>query len=644
MRLAATAAVALTACQPYAPSLGGACLVSAPAAPIAGPVGCAAALPVGAEGRSVDALVASPGLRAIVREPAQSVTLPGVGGGTVVDLAPWGLPDAVHEIVPLFGGGALVPDSVVVGDDAIEVVGPVVAIPGEPAPTASRGAFAWRADGATLIAEGAEGLRVHLVGDVVDWGGRYQTGDTVLIPGGPVTDLGGALVVDGDRVVVAAAADVPAWWDGGTRPAAGTTTGARLAWRRGDEVVGRWSASEAFAVDVPDDWTHVRAEADGLAGPWTPIGEALALEIGPAGTLEVTTEDPVVVRFSGPAEVAPVRVGRAGASFALSPGAWRLEVSGGPVFDAATVDVVVTADVTTPVDLTPARRFDPGRAVLVAGWPTERDRGFRGDDRAAMLEAAAAGVGYVVLAPRDEVGGATDADDPGGVRWENGAWLTTPAWSILAWPWAANNRLAGHGASDLRGFGPEDALAAAAGGPATARWTAADLAWFDAVTAPPARVAPAPSLVILSDPGDHPGAAWAGWWRFLDAGVPVAPMGPYAWAPVADPQEFGRVEVEQALVEQRWSATTGPRLDLRVGRAGPGKISRSGDVRVVASPGLDRFFLIGQGGRTITTWTTTSVGHDETLPRPAGDWVVAVATGPGGAWAATAPVWLTARP
>lgn len=646
MRLARATLLALTACQPYRPTLATPCRDEAPDAVTVGPVGCTEAIPAEGEGRSVDTLLAAPRFAAVIRAPTASLTLPGVGGGTVVDIAPWGLADAVHEIVPTVSGGALRPDRFDEGEDGVVVEGPVVRLPGGPAvDEGARGRVRWGVDGSWLVAEGAETLRVHLRGDVVARDGRYQVGAVVMTPGGPVRDLGGVLEVLGDRVAFAPAADVGAWASTPTRPASGRTSGDALAWRRDGEVVARFDTTGTFRVDVPDDWTDVRAEAAGRApGGWTPIGTELDLEVGGGGTLVLQADTAVVARFRGPSEVGPVRVDPTGATLPLGAGDWTLTVTGGPERVPRTLAITLVADTSLTVDVSLTRRFDPGAAVLVAApWPTDRDRAWRGSSRTARLDAAAAGVDYVVLAPRDEVGGATEDDDPGGPWWENGAWLTNEAWgSVVGWPWTPSSRLAGHGAPATGPLGPEGALAAAWGGPGTDRYTAVDLAWLAAVATPPAAVQPRPDIVWLDDPDDDPAAAWRPWWRWLDAGVPLVPLGPFAWAPVLDPDLFGPVDVERALVEDRWVATTGPRLDLRVGDAQPGQIAPFGEVRVAVSGGLNHVWLITEGGRVVAD---APIGRETaSYARPAGAWVVAVATGPDGAWAATAPVWLRRRP
>ena len=648
MRLASAALLALVACQPYRPTLETTCFTSPPASSRVGDVRCAAAVPSGGEGRNSDTLLATPGFSAVIRGPTTSLTLPGVGGGTVVDLAPWGLPDVVHEIVPTIDGAAFATDAFEIDEDSVTVGGPLVAVPGGPAVAAgARGAIRWHADGPWLVAEGADALRLHLRGDVVLREGRFWVGDVVVVPGGPSTDLGGVVVIDGDRVLVAAASDTPTWSDTPTREATGVTAGSRLAWRRGDAMVARWQVSGAFSALVPSDWTDVRAEADGLgAGPWTPIATGLDLPIGAGGAITLQTNTSVVVRFAGDTDAPAVRVGTASATLPLGEGRWRLDVTGGPAFDPRSVDVVITTGETATADVALTARFDPGNAVLVAApWPTDRDRTWRGSAATALLDAAAAGVDYAVLAPRDEVAGATDSDDPGGLQWVNGAWSTHPTrGAIVSWPWTASARFAGHGAIDTGPLSPIEALAAAWGGPGTDRYTAVDLAWLEAVGSPPQNVIPRPDVVLLDDPGDDPAESWRPWWRWLDAGVPLVPLGPFAWAPVENPRAFGPVEVERALVEDRWTATTGPPLALRVGRARPGGLSPAGDVSVRADAAFDQVWLIGEGGRVVDAWRPGDLGHEGEAPRPAGAWIVAVATGPHGAWAATAPIWLTRRP
>ena len=52
----------------------------------------------------VDTYLASPHLRLVIRHPQAARSLAGLGGGTVLDIAPWGHEDIAYEWAPLVGG------------------------------------------------------------------------------------------------------------------------------------------------------------------------------------------------------------------------------------------------------------------------------------------------------------------------------------------------------------------------------------------------------------------------------------------------------------------------------------------------------------------------------------------------------------
>ena len=66
---------------------------------------CGEQTPPGGEGTVGDLVLANAKMRAILRQPAHALTVPGIGGGTLVDIAPWGHGDVLHEAIPIVGGG-----------------------------------------------------------------------------------------------------------------------------------------------------------------------------------------------------------------------------------------------------------------------------------------------------------------------------------------------------------------------------------------------------------------------------------------------------------------------------------------------------------------------------------------------------------
>ena len=96
---------------------------------VVGPVTCDAQQIPSGEGRGSDYYLANHHFRAIIRHPETSLSMIGVDGGTLIDAAPWGYRDRLHEALPLVGGGWLDVDVFEVGDSEILVGGTVVSLP-----------------------------------------------------------------------------------------------------------------------------------------------------------------------------------------------------------------------------------------------------------------------------------------------------------------------------------------------------------------------------------------------------------------------------------------------------------------------------------------------------------------------------------
>src|SRR5688500_10539928 len=102
---------ALLSCQPGASADDAvACELvrPAPGEVVVEPVRCRDLVPPLGEGRSdADLYLATHELRAVFRHPQDALTVPGWGGATLIDVAPWDGHDAVHEVVPLVDGAWL---------------------------------------------------------------------------------------------------------------------------------------------------------------------------------------------------------------------------------------------------------------------------------------------------------------------------------------------------------------------------------------------------------------------------------------------------------------------------------------------------------------------------------------------------------
>lgn len=619
-------------------------------------VECAERSLPGGEGRDPDVWMANAWFRAVLRHPQDALTLAGVGGGTIIDAAPWGWDDVLHEIAPLVGGGGLAVEKWTLEPDGLRLVGTVVSLPDRPAdtPGAPR-EVRWSIDplGPWLRLEGADGLWIHAAGDAEVLDGRILVGEVVIgHDGGLVHDLGGALRVEGaERLLVAHASEAWEWSSSETVPLSGRAPGAtELHLFRDTERIGRLPLVDGgFDVRVGVEVTAVQAWAPGHApSEPQPPGTDLHLALGPSGHLRIEplqASRPFLVEWtSDDGRAGRVELPADGGRLPLGPGSYSLRLSAGPAWEPLEhqLDLPPEADLLWEAPLAPA--FDPGPYLQVAiGAPSDVDRHFRGTNASAVRRLASRGVDHAVFTPADEAATLTTDDVEGWLSARNGARLTDRAglWSIWSWSWASNPRDNAHGVHDIGGLSPEDALAVAWGGPSRDRFTAVDAAFLTFV-GPPWLVEPRPDYVHLKHPDADP-EGWARWFAWLDARATLGPLGPVTWVPVPDPSVWSTVDVERGLVRGRASAGTGPLLTLEVEGAGPGELlpvdGSASTVRAVLCGGpLDRLALVGTGGMVLAEDQGVEL-EAELVLEPG--WLLALAWDEDGEeWAVTSPVWL----
>ena len=123
--------------------------------------------PGGGEGGAGDLVLANAWLRAILRQPAHALTRPGIGGGTLVDVAPWGFRDRLYEAIPLVGESAIQPDTWEILADGLRIAGPLRPLDG--------GAAGGGGDGASCaMAAIAMAGAVHAEADSAVWRRSYM--------------------------------------------------------------------------------------------------------------------------------------------------------------------------------------------------------------------------------------------------------------------------------------------------------------------------------------------------------------------------------------------------------------------------------------------------------------------------------------
>lgn len=649
-------------CQPVRVGAVAVCQSSPPDGVVVREVVCADEVPAGGIGRSgADWLLANAQLRVIVRSPEQALTLHGVGGGTLLDAAPWGGSDLVHEVVPIVGGGWIDAESLEWTDAGIALTGPVRDLPDQPAwdyDAVRTVVLRLGPDDTTVSLAGANGLWIHpLAGVGVSRTGALQGPDATLgAAAAQVTDLGGALRLDG--VGSLTLGGPTAWADLGvpTQEIDGTAAGATtLDLFAGDQRVGSLSLPRdgAFHLEIPADVDRIVASAPDRAPAEAAPGRGLQLAPGPAARLSVVPRfegmgaRPVPVQGAGPdGQSFETVIGSTGGAVWVSPGSWTLTIGALPGVAPAVIDLTVDADAIAAPTLRPT--WDPHPYVLARlDLPADGDWRHRTGDAAALRSALGDGAAYAVLTPTDATA-TLDRDEAAlPLHAAAGFRATHPdGWTLRAWPATANSKFAGWGAPDLSLGDAVDAMTVATG-PASRRFTAVDLAWFEQV--PPGAARFDPDLVALPSPGAAGPAAWQGWWRWLDGGRAVAPTGPFTWARVPDPARVAAAEIEGALVSGAVAAGTGPLLRLwwgdREAGDGPaaGALTAPMTAHLSGGEALTDLALIGDGGVVLAAWPlegATTVTAQLARP-PAMRWVVAVAwDAAGAAWAASAPLWL----
>jgi hypothetical protein len=626
-----------------------------------GPVDCLDMRISGGEGRNADYWMANSVFRAILRHPQDAQTVLRVGGGTVVDAAPWGSDDRLHEVIPIVSGGWLALESFEVERDKIRMGGTVVSLPDQVAEDPG----AWREvtwhiapDSPWLTLEGADGLWLHGSGGGALLDGQWVYDSLVYGHDGEVTeDLGGAIrVAEPTGLLVSPRAE--AWTHMGGEQLAGLAPGATdVEVFRDGQRVARLPVDDdgLFSGGVPAGSETCRAIAPGFApSPASALGTDLTLELGATGSLLLNQSpaEPVAVSWTDSHGRAGWRLlGAEGGPLDLGAGVYDLTLSAGPTWESRDLRVEIPPEATIPLGIQLDSVYDPGNRVLAATtWPSDRSRTWRGSNTTSAQRAAGQGIGYVVFTPEDDIS-SVDSNALGfpAIPVRDGSLTTGEGWSLATWTWSANSKRSAHGAVDPTGLDAAQGLAAASGGPVVDRLGVVDLSGLSQLDAPHL-VDPHPDLVRLDHPGDAGplDSPWQPWFDWLDAGGLLAPVGPRTWVDVVDRALYGWVDVEAGLIRGETVATTGSLVTLDVGGFGPGHVVSEDDrqpgwevhIAILGDAPLDQLALIGTGGSIVRSWTgMTEV--DAFLLLEDEHWVVAMAwSTQTDDFAVTGPVWV----
>lgn len=617
-------------------------------------VGCLARVPRGGHGTTSGVYLANHWFRVIIRAPLDALTWRGVAGATVVDAAAWEHADVVHEVVPLVEGSWLSVASV-----ALEVDGATVT--GIAAGRARSVRYRIDPDAPWLQVEGADGLHVHLSGDVQWWGGGALVARDTLVAVSPrpssIRDLGGAVQFDGStRLLVADAAEGWSTWAEDGTAVSGTASNAdELVWFEGGVEAGRAPIrAGAFSLAVPATADGVRAEASGRAPSVTVApGPGLELEVGGRGTVELALVGAERVSWveaswwAADGRADSFLVPSEGGLLRLGAGTHLLELTAGPTVEPTTIEVTLADDEARTVDVVLREVFDPGAWVQM-GFDGSADRSprVRASNGALAERAAGAGHAWTLFAPVDVVPRVTrdpavpgEPPIPDRLAFRGGTRLTGPGWSATAWPWADTPGRALFGGIQTLLDEPADAAGALRRGAGTDGALLVDLGWLGMVPGEPFVVAPRPDFVRLTAP-DPELVAWARWFAWLDAGRALVPVGPVTWVPVPDPERASVADVEQPLFRGRVAAGSGPLLTLAIDGLPSGA--------VVPYGGTHRVEVDLRGADwPIQLWGTAGLRRRADAPQVAdvafdAGWVIAFAQDPAdpARWVVTGPVWL----
>jgi hypothetical protein len=626
--------------------------------------------PSGGSGRATDWRLQNALLDVIVRGEYAPLTRLSGPGGTVVDAIPAGGGDPVLELIPTLAGGWFSTLEIT----AVEEEGAAALVLEGSGPDGLPRALTYRleADTPILALDGAQGFTLVPQVGAQRVGGTVETGlddglepegaeAIVLAAEGAVSDLGGELVWEGAEAVGISPrrAAYEALWPDGVA-VSGTADAQWIEARAGSEVLARLpvQADGSFSGEVPAEATALVATALARGeGPPVAPGEGVALAAGAEGWLRVRAADergrdlPAVLRRGEREWFVP----KGGATLPVGPGTAQTCLWAGPRYEAACDPALAVEGTVERSALLWA--VGEGDAVLaelgVEVWPDAEVRAPAAD---LLARAVGRGVGYAVLIADDEVAQdtAVDAHVQAALALRAGSRARPDGQpGPLAWPFSADLERPAHGAVDWAALDAGGLLAGLHQG--GYRTVITDLSTAQAaVSAGDADQLARASALWLSGPDDLPG-----WFALLDAGHPLAAVGPWTWVLGPDPAAYAAVDVEAGLEAGATVASTGPRIRLAVDGQGPGGIvtpvTTSGEVQVslrVESPlwaPVQAVTLHGPGGVELARWSPApgpvpvEVSFDLVAPA----WLVVVAWGQEESaltgqvpWAVSSPVWV----
>ncbi len=651
-----------------------ACLFDPPAegSVHAGEVVCANPLPEGrGDVRANDLLLANSRMSVVLRHPVNAASMPGIGGLTITDAAPWGLPDPLYEVIPLIDGGWMTIDALEQLEGGFRVQGEGAPLPDQ-AERYRRGpveaGIFIEPDSPWLRLEGIDGLWIHATGPAELAGGWVYSQRTVIGHDGSVEqDLGGAIrVLDASRLLITDHATALSLQGDTSRQVALHIPRSHgvLRWWAGDELVAVTPVQALHEGPVSDTPVTLELQVgerldavqwtarDGTPAAITPLTTQTTMQPLPTRTLEVQLVDgsqvpldvSAILRWHAPWGTASTRITAGTATVQIPEGEWPVsiepELSWQPTTSTWTVDA---SSGTLRFELQPALdATDLAPADLFL--PSYRDWTRRvGPDVIEDLAATSGLVSTRLYATHDA--GEVSSEFPG-IRPEPAWHLPHPSgWALWAWPVSADAQLGGHGAPDIAQLSPQLAFERADGGAGSARTVVANLRWFELVRPDPSWRTPLPSMIRLGPPGDAPFSSWEPWFRILDGFRPLYPAGDLLWLQVRGGHDTDGTAIRTALDRGTFTAGTGAALTWTVDGQPPGGVLTTTEGPHIASiriqPGratLDQAAIVTSDREVIVHWSGDALpASPETLllDGPLGDWLVLVA------WSTTTDDWAT---
>jgi len=595
-------------------------------------VACEDELVPGGEGREGDWLIENAVARFVVRDGYASLTQIGEVGGTLVDAAVPGGIDLLMELLPSAARDGI---EAVTGQGYAELrAGDLVYHLDADRPYLHVGTPGL-VDGWLVPRPGAEraGLAMRYDTSFLALDADTVAGDDSRSPTAP-----GQIAVTGLRGV---ALDPSALW---TEPLEIDAPGLdSVAVRVGGRLVDRVPVVDGVATSSAPVEATLAGEAAGC--------DIHGLDIVACASLRVEAVDedgrplPVTVRFRS----AEFPLPEGGGAAPLGTTAGEVGIWAGPAYSAwaghyagRDTDVAVTLSRALPAAVdwpAPGALFPSGGLVLAslaAEAAPDADHGRYSRDLYHALYAQGFGAA-VVIADGELPVHSRDPHDR--VEVQLGSRAGGDTW---AWPYSSSTKRAGHGASDVQGFGALDRMALVRGGSSTDRYTIVTPSWVAAALAEaePWAWAPRPDAIWLDHAADVDVYA-----QLLDLWLDIAPVGPATWVRYLGAP--GDVAYEAGLRERQHAAGNGPYVALAIDE------SEGGDplparLRIdVAAPGwmgLDSVSLVTSEG---TERHAVPRSGYLVVPAPRAHWAFARVDGacadPGcgeAAWAVSPPVWL----